>query len=84
MLNGGLNGNIRDSIWAAGMKTIEFRDGEKDVPDHVATLMKGLRTWEMTFEQARDAAHQNQLRQALEVAQRDIIRQHFKRDDGTG
>lgn len=62
------------------MKTVEFRDGEKDVPDHVAILMKGMRTWEMTYEQAREQAHTNQLRQALEVAQRDIIRQHFKDD----
>ena len=60
------------------MKRLEFRDGDKDVPDHVAILMKGLRTFEMTYQQARDQAHNNQLRQALEVAQRDIIRQHMK------
>jgi undecaprenyl pyrophosphate synthase len=58
------------------MKTLEFRDGEKDVPDHVAVLMRGLRTWELTYVQAREQAHNNQLRQALEVAQRDLIRQH--------
>lgn len=62
------------------MKTVEFRDGEKDVPDHVALLMQGMRTWEMTYEQARQLAHNNQLRRALEGAQRDLIRQHFKDD----
>lgn len=62
------------------MKTLEFRDGERDVPDHVAVLMKGLRTWELTFDQARDLAHTNQLRQALDVAQRDLLRQHFRRN----
>lgn len=60
------------------MTTMEFRDGERDVPDHVAVLMKGLRTFEMTYEQARQAAHNNQMKQALDVAQRDIIRQHMK------
>ena len=65
------------------MKTLEFRDGERDVPDHVAVLMRGLRTWEMTYEDARTAAHTNQLRQALEVAQRDLIREHFKQPDGS-
>ena len=71
---------MRDSIWAAGMKTVEFRDGEKDVPDHVAVLMKGMRTWEMTYEQARERMNYNLLRQRLDIAQRDMIRQHFKDD----
>ena len=62
------------------MKTVEFRDGERDVPDHLAVLMKGLRTWEMTFEQARQQAHNTMLKRALEGAQRDLIRQHFKDD----
>lgn len=65
------------------MKTLEFRDGERDVPDHVAVLMRGLRTWEMTYDEARNAAHTNQLRQALQVAQRDLIREHFKHSDGS-
>lgn len=61
------------------MRTLEFRDGEKDVPDHVAVLMRGIRTWEMTYEQARSQAHTNQMRQALDVAQRDLVRQHMKK-----
>lgn len=61
------------------MKTLDFRDGERDVPDHVAVLMKGLRTWEVTYEQARELAHSNQLRLALDGAQRDLLRQHFKK-----
>lgn len=61
------------------MKTLEFRDGEKDVPDHVSVLMKGLRTWELTYDQAMDLAHQNLSRQALDKSQRDLIRQHFKK-----
>ena len=60
------------------MKTLEFRDGERDVPDHLALLMKGMRTWEMTFEEARDRMHTHKLRQALDQAQRDLVREHFK------
>jgi hypothetical protein len=74
---------MRPSIWAAGMKTVEFRDGEKDVPDHVAVLMQGLRTWEITYDQAMALAHQNQLRQALDATQRSMIRQHFKKNGPT-
>lgn len=62
------------------MTTLEFRDGERDVPEHIALLMKGLRTWEMTYEEAVDRANQNQTRQALDAAQRELIRQHFKND----
>lgn len=62
------------------MKTLEFRDGERDVPDHVAILMKGLRTWEMTYDQARDQANDRMTKQALLDAQNDLIKQHFKRD----
>lgn len=65
------------------MTTVEFRDGEKDVPDHVATLMKGLRTWELTYDQAMDLAHQNLARQALDSVQRSMIRQHFKKNGPT-
>ena len=65
------------------MKSLEFRDGEVDVPDHVALLMKGLRTWEMTYQEARDRMNQNHTRQALDQAQRDLIRQHFRSDGNT-
>jgi hypothetical protein len=62
------------------MKTLEFRDGEQDVPDHVAILMKGLRTWEMTYIQAKAVANERLTKQALLDAQQDLIKQHFKRD----
>lgn len=60
------------------MTSVEFREGFTDVPDHLAVLMRGMRTWEMTYEQAVRAAEQHLVKQRLEVAQRDIIRQHFK------
>lgn len=60
------------------MKTIEFRDGERDIPDHLAILMKGIKTYEMTYEEAIRSAETNMVRQKLEVAQRQLMRQHFR------
>lgn len=65
------------------MKTVEFRDGERDIPEHLALLMKGMNTWEMTFEQARDRADVKHTQQALQRAQNELIQQHFKKRDGT-
>jgi hypothetical protein len=62
------------------MKTLEFRDGDRDLPDHLAVLMKGMRTWELTFQEAKDRMHQNMTHQALVTAQRDLINSHFKTD----
>lgn len=62
------------------MTPVEFRDGDRDVPDHLAILMRGMRTWEMTYEQAVQHANQNLTRQRLETAQRRIIAEHFKKD----
>ncbi len=60
------------------MQTLEFRDGERDIPDHLALLMKGIKTYQMTYEQAVKEMEQNQLHQKLIVAQRDLMRQHFR------
>jgi hypothetical protein len=60
------------------MTSVEFRDGVIDVPDHVALMMRGMRTWEMTYEQARGLADQNILRQRLDIAQRELVNRHFK------
>lgn len=59
------------------MITIEFRDGERDIPGHLAIMMRGLRTWEMTFEEAKAKAQMQMTRQLLDSAQRDMIRKHF-------
>lgn len=66
------------------MKIVEFRDGERDVPDHVADMMRGLRTWEMTYEEAKSKSENRMVSQALEVAQKDLIDAHFRgMTDGT-
>ena len=34
------------------MAKVEFRTGFREVPDHVAALMRNLETWQMTYEEA--------------------------------
>lgn len=63
------------------MITLEFRDGERDIPDHLAAMMKGIRTWEMTFDEAKVRAETQMTRNFIETAQRDLLRKHF--NDGT-
>lgn len=63
---------------ADGVVTIEFRDGEKYVPAHVALLLRGLATHTMTYDQAIRMANQNLLRRNLNQAQKDLISTHFR------
>lgn len=39
------------------MAEVEFRTGIREVPDHLAKLMGGLETWNMTFEEAVQKAN---------------------------
>lgn len=61
------------------MKLIEFRDGERDVVDHVAVMMAGMKTWEYTYEQALHLAEQKLLTDRLKVAQDALVREHFRK-----
>lgn len=54
-------------------KTIEFRDGEQSVPDHVAELLKGIDTYAYTYEQAIRLSEQQLLKQRLNEAQRSLV-----------
>lgn len=60
------------------MTTIEFRDGEKDVPDHVAVMMKGLETHTMTYEQALRASEQKMVKDRLNYEMNSLVADHFR------
>lgn len=60
------------------MVTVEFRDGEKLVPIHVAILMKGLDTHTMTYTDAIRVANQVQVKNRLSQAQRGLVADHFR------
>lgn len=60
------------------MVNVEFRDGEKLVPHHVAVLMKGMDTHTLTYTQAIQAANQALVKNRLQAAQREMINTHFR------
>ena len=61
------------------MAQLEFRDGVREVPDHLADLMKGLDTYQMTFEQAQVAANNSLVRDRLNNIQSKVVAEHLKR-----
>lgn len=61
------------------MITLEFRDGEYDVPEHVAILLKGIDTFTYTYEQAIRLSEQRLLKDKLNEAQRALVDDWFKR-----
>lgn len=58
---------------------IEFRDGFREIPDHLAELMKGLPTYDMTYEEARDKANWRMAADFANKAQRDVVREALRR-----
>lgn len=61
------------------MALVEFRDGSREVPDHLADLMAGLDTYKLTYEQAKDQANQKLTRDLLDRTQQQLISNHFRR-----
>lgn len=60
------------------MALVEFRDGSREVPDHLADLMARIDTYKITFEQARKIADQQMVSDLLNKYQSDVISAHFK------
>lgn len=58
---------------------IEFRDGFREVPDHLAELMRGLPTYDMTYEEAREKANWRMVADFANKAQNDIVRKSLRR-----
>lgn len=61
------------------MKTVEFRDGERDIPDHVAELLRGVDTFAYTYDQAVRLSEQELLRKRLNDAQSTIVDEWMRR-----
>lgn len=58
---------------------VEFRDGKREIPDHLGYLMASLDTVQMTFEEARDAANRKLVSDRLNEAQSKVIVNHLRR-----
>lgn len=61
------------------MRQVEFRDGYKLVPDHVADKLAEFETYKMTYEQALDKMNSSFVEDRLRKAQNDVVREHLTR-----
>jgi hypothetical protein len=60
------------------MAEVEFRDGPRNVPDHVRDMMSGLDTHKFTYEEAVRLAEKKIVRDRLNQIQSDITMRHFR------
>lgn len=61
------------------MQEIEFRDGRRAVPDHVADFLMQYETYRYSYDDAMRLMNEDFLKRRLDKAQDDLIRQHFAR-----
>lgn len=57
---------------------IQFRDGPREVPDHLGELMEHLDTFRLTYEDAIDKANAKLLADHLDKTLAKVVSQHFK------
>lgn len=57
---------------------IEFRDGIREIPDHLAALMKGLPTYALTYEEARHKANWKMVADIANNAQNAAVRKTLR------
>lgn len=63
------------------MPKVEFRDGYRDVPEHVGALLKGIETSRYTYDEAMGAANRRMESDFIERGVTRIRSEHF-RDHG--
>lgn len=60
------------------LRTVEFRDGTRTIPEYLAKLMSGLDTSTLTYEQAVRKANDANVRDYLNRHQQAAIAEHFR------
>lgn len=60
------------------MAEVEFRDGKHEVADHLADMMRGLPTHQMTLIEAINAANNSLVSDRFNTARQRLITEHFK------
>ena len=58
-------------------REMEFRDGKRAVPEHLAVLLAMFNTVEYTYEEATRIANDALVIRQLRHVEQDIIRKHF-------
>jgi len=64
------------------MQKLLFRDGEREVPDHLADLMESFETRAMTYDQAVERANWKMTNDYLNKAQSSIVQGHLTEHRG--
>lgn len=60
------------------MAQLIFRDGARDVPDHVEALLKGIDTYKLNFDDAIAAANRKLMNEYLGKSVDKMINDHFR------
>lgn len=61
------------------MAQVEFRDGYREVPDHLASMMAVFETYKITYDEAIKKANDQLTRDFLNKSQQSVLNEHFKR-----
>lgn len=59
---------------------VEFRDGVRIVPHHVAAILSSIETYKYTYEEAIALANSGMVRSALRQIERKTIDSHFRKN----
>jgi hypothetical protein len=59
------------------MARVDFRDGPREVPEHLAELMEPLDTYKLTYDEAVKAANDKLLADHLDKTLSKMVSQHF-------
>ena len=57
---------------------IEFRDGKRVVPAYIALILKGIKTYRLTYDEAIAAANKKIEADFINAQQDKILAAHFK------
>ena len=64
------------------MRKVQFRDGDREIPDHLADMMESFETRAMTYEQAVARANWKMTNDFLNKAQSSIVQGHLNEHRG--
>jgi hypothetical protein len=57
---------------------LEFRDGKREVLDHLAVLMRDMETFRMTYQEALDEANKKLQTDFINTAADKFVQEHFR------
>lgn len=60
------------------MAKVEFRDGIQDVPEHVAAILKGIETYQLTYDEAIAQANARMINNHVDRAFSAVRTSHFQ------